>query len=57
MDCKTDAVYKIQDTCCGRTVVMLKLNLVKGNDVDESASAANGTEPADDNNWGTTAPK
>ena len=56
MDCKKDAVYIIQDTCCGRTMVILKLDLVKGKDVDESASAANETEPTDVDNCGTPVP-
>ena len=30
MDCMPDAGYKIQDTFCGRNMVILKLNLVKG---------------------------
>ena len=29
MDFKTYDGYKIQDTCCGRSMVMLKLNLLK----------------------------
>ena len=34
-------------------MVMLKLNLVKGEAADDAAAASNGTSPADYDNYGT----
>ena len=50
---KIDAVCKIQDSSCGKSMVMPKLKLVKGNTTDEAAAAANGTVPAGYINHGT----
>ena len=39
MNHKSDAGCKIQDTCCGRSIVVLSLKLVKGKTADEAAAA------------------
>ena len=52
MDRKPVAGYKIQDTCCGRSMVMLNSKLVKGKTADEAYVPANGTAPAEDVNYG-----
>ena len=40
---KPDACFEIQDTFCGRIIVMLKLKLVKGKTADEADATSNGT--------------
>ena len=44
----------IQDTCCGRSMVMLKLKLVKGRTEDEASADSNVSAPAENDNYGTT---
>ena len=53
MDCKPDAGYEIQDTFCGRRMLILKLKLEKGNTENGEAPATNGTTPYGDFNYGT----
>ena len=53
MDRNPDTGYKIQDTCCGSSMVMLNLKLVKVNTADEASSTSNGTAPSGDVNHGT----
>ena len=38
MDCNPDAGCNIQDACCERSMVMMKLNLVKDKYVDEAVA-------------------
>lgn len=54
MDRKIDSGCKILDDFCGSIILMIKLNLVKGNAAYESDVAANGTAPDKDYNHGTT---
>ena len=42
-----DSGCKIKDTCCGRSMVMLELKLVKGKAGDDDFYAVNGTAPED----------
>ena len=49
---KSEAGFKIQDNLSGRSMEIMKLNLVKGNNKDEDDDAEYGTAPADDNNHG-----
>ena len=41
MDHKSDAGFNMQYNFCGRSMVILKLKLVKGNNADDAAAAAN----------------
>ena len=52
MDCKPDDGCGIQDACCERSMVMIKLKLVKDKSVDGAAESANGIAPAYDENHG-----
>ena len=44
MDRKTDYVCEIQDNFCGRGMVIMKLNLVKGKTENQSSPASTRTE-------------
>ena len=48
MDKNTDAGWKINDTWCGISMVMLKLELENGKTVYMEAAAANLTSPVGD---------
>ena len=45
MDCNPDSGCEIQDNCCGRIMVIMKLNMEKVNTADEASGAVNGTAP------------
>ena len=51
--CKTYSDYKIQDTLCGRSMVLMKLKLVRVNTKDEADATANVTAPTGYFNHGT----
>ena len=53
MDHNTDAGCKIQDTLCGRIMVMMKVRLVNSNTSEEAATTENGNVPAGYVNHGT----
>ena len=53
MDHKPDYGCEIQETCFGSGMVMMKLELVKGNTAGEAAVTADGTEPSGDVKHGT----
>ena len=45
MNLKPDSGCKIKNTCCVRSIVMIKLDLVKDEDADEYSNAENLTAP------------
>ena len=53
MNLKPDSGCKIRNTCCVRSIVMIKLDLVKDEDADEYSNAENLTAPDEDDNYGT----
>ena len=53
MDWNPDSGWKIQDTWCVRSTVILKLILVNSNTADEYSADENGTAPSKDDNYGT----
>ena len=57
MDKNPDAGWKINDTGCGISMVMLKLELENGKTTDREAADANGNSPVGYWNNGTTSLK
>ena len=54
MDQKLDSGWKVQDTCCGSSMVMLKLKLMKVKTSDEVYVAENLNSHDGGDNHGTT---
>ena len=57
MDLNPDSGKEIQDTCCGRIMVILKLKLERGKTKDDDAASKNITVTFEYDNHATMTPK